>query len=182
MDLLMKLQIIILSATICAGLALPFSAHAAAGKGKPHSCYSPVEIQAEELLRLHSELMVITVSCHQGSNGESLVPAYTKFTRDNIDDLSKAESVMKSYYKSKNGGDGTAQLDELRTKLGNEFGQAIADMSAPAYCDLYRDKVVAFSRNIPGIIEDEVHRMTEETRTLVPPCKGAGVKVANQER
>lgn len=163
--------------------ALPLAtAEAATGKNKPQSCYSPTEVQAEELLRLHSELMVITVTCHQSSNGENLVPAYTSFTRDNIDDLHQAEGIMKAYYKSRHGGDGTAQLDALRTKLGNEYGQMIADMSAPAYCDLYRDKVVALSRNIPGQIENEVQRMTADIRTLAPPCKGTGMKVADKVR
>lgn len=170
------------SIIVCFGLAYSVSAHAGAAKGKTLSCYSPLEVQAEELLRLHSELMVVTVTCHQASTGENLVPAYTRFTRDNIDDLSQAESVMKAYYRARNGGDGTSQLDVLRTKLGNEFGQAVADMSAPAFCDMYRDKVLALSQNAPGAIEDEVRRMTAEVRTSVPPCKGAGIKVANQER
>ena len=37
------------------------------------ACYSPAELQAEHLLRLHSELMVITVTCRTGSQGEDLV-------------------------------------------------------------------------------------------------------------
>ncbi|MER2519236.1 MAG: hypothetical protein ABTQ34_00930 [Bdellovibrionales bacterium] len=165
-----------------AGVSLPPTAFAAEGKTKAKACYSPIEVQAEELLRLHSQLMVITVTCHQGSNGENLVSAYTGFTRDNIDDLHQAEAIMKSHYKARHGGDGIAQLDVLRTKLGNEFGQIIADMSAPAFCDFYRDKVTALSRNIPGQLENEVQRMTEESRTLVPPCKGAAMKVADRNR
>ncbi len=149
---------------------------------KARACYSPLEVQAEELLRLHSQLMVITVTCHQGSNGENLVPAYTTFTRDNIEDLHKAESIMKSHFKTRHGGDGTPQLDALRTRLGNEYGQQIADLSAPAFCDLYRDKVVALSQNIPGLLENEVARITQESRTLVPPCKTAGLKVAEKNR
>lgn len=172
-------------AALLACAAPPLAAAEAAtatttGKNKSGACYSPLEVQAEELLRLHSELMVITVTCHQGSSGENLVPAYTSFTRDNIEDLHKAEGIMKAYYKSRHSGDGIAQLDALRTRLGNEYGQMIADMSAPTYCDLYRDKVVALSRNIPGQIENEVQRMTAEVRTLAPPCKGSRIKVADK--
>ncbi|MDP9127612.1 MAG: hypothetical protein M3N08_05055, partial [Pseudomonadota bacterium] len=45
------------------------------------ACYTPAELQAEQWLRLHSELMVTTVTCHQSSLGENLVPFYTRFTQ-----------------------------------------------------------------------------------------------------
>src|ERR1700761_9477465 len=87
------------------------------------ACYTPTELHAEQLLRLHSELMVITVTCKQGSNGENLVPAYTGFTKNNIVELHHAEQVMINNYKDHGYRDGTEQLDKLRTKLGNEYGQ-----------------------------------------------------------
>ena len=106
-------------------------------------CYAPEEMQAEQLLRLHSELMVIAVSCRYGSNGQNLVSAYTSFTRNNLADIRQAEQTLRAYY-AKNFGDKTnKRLDELRTRLGNEFGQQMANVSAPAFCAQRRDKVGA---------------------------------------
>ncbi len=68
-------------------LALFFAAPAMAAQ----QCYSSAEVEAEQLLRLHSELMVITVTCHTGSRGENLVPAYTTFTQEHLAALHNAD-------------------------------------------------------------------------------------------
>lgn len=135
---------------LCCLLASP--SHAAP------ACYSPAEKKAISLLRLHSELMVITVTCHQGSQGENLATAYSGFTKKNIRALHQAEHTMAQYYTS-HGGAGQDDLDHLRTHLANEFGQRIADMSAQPYCDSYRDKVLALYRASPDAINDEVEKL-----------------------
>ncbi len=122
-------------------------------------CYSTEQLRAEQLLRLHSELMVITVTCKQGSRGENLVPAYTGFTNRNIKTLHDAEQTMIHYYHTVFGGTGIDRLDKLRTKLGNEFGQKIADVSAPAYCRSNRDLPLTYYRATPAQVQTEVENM-----------------------
>src|SRR5262249_42208026 len=141
-----------------------FAALAAVPAFGASSCYSPIEMEAEHMLRLHSELMVITVTCKVGSQGENLVAAYTDFTKTHIKELHEAEQVMTRYYDS-HGGDGQDRLDRLRTKLGNEFGQKIADLSSQPFCDAYRDKVVRFSDVSDTELTDEVARMEVNDRT-----------------
>jgi hypothetical protein len=133
------------------------------------ACYSPAELEAEHLLRLHSELMVITVTCHVGSQGEDLVAAYTGFTNTHIKQLHEAEQTMTKYYNGQ-GRDGEEQLDKLRTKLANEFGQKIADLSAQPFCDAYRDKVVAFSTATNSDLLNEVERMEIADKSYIEPC------------
>jgi hypothetical protein len=143
-------------------------------------CYSPTELQAEQLLRLHSELMVIVVTCHQGSRGENLVPAYTGFTQENLRALHDAEQTMMHYYKTVHGGNGVAQLDKLRTKLGNEYGQKIADISAPVFCSRYRDKVLTFKSCGPAQLQDEVQRMVKTEKSYVHTCVGPSTRIAKR--
>jgi len=153
-------------AGIAAWIILAFATPALADK----ACYSPAELEAEQLLRLHSELMVITVTCHTGSQGEDLVSAYTTFTKFNIKKLHDAEQTMMRYYEAHGDSNGTEQLDKLRTKLGNEYGQKIADISAPMYCKEYRDKVLTYCHILPNQLGDEVQRMCVAERSYVPPC------------
>jgi len=122
-------------------------------------CYSTEQLRAEQLLRLHSELMVITVTCKQGSKGENLVPAYTGFTNRNLKALHDADQTMISYYHTVFGGSGIDRLDKLRTKLGNEFGQKMADASAPVYCRDNRDMVLTYYRVTPAQLQAEVEHM-----------------------
>ncbi|MDD5586096.1 MAG: hypothetical protein PHY92_03950 [Alphaproteobacteria bacterium] len=158
----MKNGIMLALASLLFVLAAPSASLAAA------HCYSPTEVEAEQLLRLHSELMVITVTCHVSSTGQDLVGAYTGFTRNNIGPLHEAEQTMISYYKKAYGGKGIDKLDRLRTQLANEYGQEIADVSAPAFCKAKRDKVIALHKADSGALHGEV--MTISARTFDPPC------------
>jgi hypothetical protein len=144
------------------------------------ACYSPIELQAEHLLRLHSELMVITVTCRTGSQGEDLVRAYTGFTNYNIGELHDAEQTMVRYYEAHGANDGVEKLDQLRTKLGNEYGQKIADMSAPVFCQKLRDKPLAYRELDKGDVRDEVERMTISEHSYVRPCNGAPTQLAKK--
>lgn len=134
------------------------------------ACYTPEELRAEQLLRLHSELMVITVACHTGSQGENLVPAYTGFTKENIATLHAAEQTLIRFYAMQYGDNGIAELDTLRTKLGNEYGQSMADISAPVFCSQERDKVLALYRATPQQLATEVLHMTANEKSYAPLC------------
>ena len=159
----------LLAIALLVSLASP--AHAA------ERCYSPEEIKAERLLRLHSELMVITVTCKQGSTGRDLVRAYTGFTKRHVDQIKQAEMTMSHYYTAAYGGDGTSRLDKLRTKLANEFGQQSANVSAPVFCAQRRDMVTTLFDSPPASLADESMRLYETALTDDPVC-GKSVKVA----
>jgi len=142
-------------------------------------CYSPAEVQAEQLLRLHSELMVITVTCKVSSVGQDLVAAYTGFTKNNIDVLHDAEQTMVNYYKKAYGGKGIPLLDRLRTKLANEYGQQIANVSAPAFCAQRRDKVISMHGASASAVQGEV--LKASASTYEPLC-GSGMRTAQKSR
>jgi len=134
------------------------------------SCYAPEQMRAEQLWRLHSELMVITVTCRQSSVGQSLSPVYTAFTRKNIAALHRAEQTMVAYYKKNEKGDPLEKLDRLRTKLGNEFGQKAADLSSPVYCSQFRDKVEEFYAATKSDIDAAIGRMTASSPSYAKAC------------
>ena len=146
----------------CLLFALPVTA--------AQQCYSPEEAEAEQLLRLHSELMVITVTCHQGSRGENLVPAYTTFTQEHLPALHNAEQTLIAYYHRTFGGKGIDELDRLRTRLGNEYGQKIAKLSAPIFCQLYRDRVLQMCGVGTEDIKTETDKLALECKTYVKTC------------
>jgi len=136
-----------------------------------NACYTPAQLQAEQALRLHSELMVITVTCREGSMGQSLPAAYGNFTKKNITVLHEAEQTMIAYYQSSGKSGAMDKLDRLRTRLANEFGQKAADMKSEAFCAAYRDKVVQYEFATPRDVEKEVQRMQISERSYVKPCR-----------
>jgi len=133
-------------------------------------CYSEDEMRAEQLLRLHSELMVITVMCHQSSKGINLIPYYTGFTKRYIQPLHDAEEVMQHHYSATYGGNGVDQLDRLRTRLANEISQQIADSSAPEFCAERRDKVLVMYRASAHDVNNEVGRLVDDAQPYESLC------------
>lgn len=143
-------------------------------------CYSAEELQAEQLLRLHSELMVITVTCKQSSIGRDLVRAYTGFTQRNINQLKDAEQTLIEFYQQKYGGKGVSRLDTLRTKLANEFGQESANLSAPTFCAQRRDKVITMYDSPPKSLQAASMKSYKDSRNYEPVCDKS-LKVASSE-
>jgi len=135
-----------------------------------NACYTAEQVRAEQALRLHSELMVVTVTCRQGSQGQNLPAAYGHFTKQNIDYLHNAEQTMLGYFKANVKGNPVDNLDRLRTRLANEFGQKSANMPGSTFCEAYRDKVVDYSMAPKSSVEDEVKRMEVAERVYVKPC------------
>ncbi|MDD3370610.1 MAG: hypothetical protein PHE27_02165 [Alphaproteobacteria bacterium] len=145
------------------------------------ACYSPKQVQAEQLLRLHSEMMVIAVTCRQASDGRSLSRAYTGFTRKNVQLIKSAEDTLVAYYK-KQKGDPVDRLDKLRTKLANEYGQKVAEVSAPAFCAQNRDRVYAWAVAPTSDINKRVIKMGLTERTYDKPCKKNMVLAKRKKR
>jgi hypothetical protein len=149
--------------------ALLLAAPAFADSAK--ECYSPAELKAEQLLRLHSELMVISYACKRSSQGFDLISVYTAFTQSNLPELQKAEKILTNHYIIQYGGDGLAQLDTLHTRLGNEAGQVIADQSLESFCDNNRDVPVTMYFADHKHVDAEIKRMAAWTKSYDPLCK-----------
>ena len=135
-----------------------------------NACYAPAQMRAEQLLRLHSELMVITAICHQGSAGQPLPDAYAFFTKKNIGILRTAEQTMIAHYRATAKGDAIGRLDRLRTLLANEFALKSASMSSPKFCAAYRDKVIRFTAATPADIENEAQLMEASSHAYASRC------------
>lgn len=138
--------------------------------GAAGSCYDAEQQEAEQLVRLHSELMVITLSCRTAADGTSLVPAYQKFTQSNLQRIKDAEQSLMSWHRG-HGGSGEAKLDRIRTNFHNEYSIRLAEMSPAAFCTAYRDEVVKMAAlNAPALTQT-LDKMAVSYRGAVPGCK-----------
>ena len=163
-------------------LAIALAIFAAASAWAGEACYAPAQLHAEQMLRLHSELMVITVMCHRGTRGDDLATAYGAFTQKNLDMLKDAEHTLMDYYEDNAAGQSVDHLDRLRTKLGNEIGMKAAHMSSTSFCAAYRDKVLSFESASAADIEKEVEHMEIAEQAFAPSCKNQSSVLAQKEK
>lgn len=115
----------------------------AAGPALAASCYTRAEAEAEQGLRIHSELMVIGLNCIKMNftDGTNLYREYSEFTRENIEIFKNYESQLLAYYKKRGDKDPEASLNTLRTVLANKIANSAARMSPDQFCNRYAGRI-----------------------------------------
>ncbi|MBY6264234.1 hypothetical protein EI613_20255 [Azospirillum sp. 412522] len=170
------------AAVLGALLALPVPASAAAKEpAKPAAakaarpakssvpatpaCYNRTEHAAEQLMRLHTEMMVVGLTCRTVVPDKKPFDLYQDFSVKNRALLSSSEASLISFYKrSGAGGNATRQFDMFRTELANEISRRAATIGIPQYCANFVDRSVA-AKDLTA----------DDLRTLTSDEKGAGL-------
>jgi len=113
------------------------------GTALASGCYTPIESEAEQGIRIHSELMVIGLNCaHMAdSEGNNLYVAHSQFTKKHEDLFARYEDILKEYM-SKNGTKDTeAALHTLRTEFANKISVDAAKMRPDIFCKAYAERI-----------------------------------------
>lgn len=117
---------------------LPFSA----GAESP-TCYKPYEVEAEQGIRIHSELLVIGLNCpnYMTSDGVSLQKAYQDFTKRHNQLLATYENIMIKYYARTGVYSSEGELNNLRTNLVNKVALDAAKLRPNVFCKRYAGRI-----------------------------------------
>ena len=107
------------------------------------SCYSMAEAEAEQGIRIHSELMVIGLNCqHMASAGnKNLYLAYREFTLANGKVFAEYETRLLNYFKKTGVKDPEAAINTLRTEFANKISFDAAKMRPDAFCHTYAPRI-----------------------------------------
>lgn len=112
---------------------LPAAANAQA---KAPACYNRKEHAAEQMVRLHTELMVIGLTCQSIFPEHNTFVKYQEFTIKNRAILSEAEGALISHFQ-RNGGGGTSRFDAYRTDLANQISRRVGVIGSYSYCQQF---------------------------------------------
>jgi hypothetical protein len=106
------------------------------------ACYSPAEFEAEQGLRIHSELMVIALNCqHVRSSNGNLYYQYKDFTRQHQRLIGGYENTLKSFYGRNGNANPEKEINDLRTKLANKISNDAARMRPNVFCKAYGSRI-----------------------------------------
>lgn len=110
------------------------------------SCYRAGEAEAEQGIRIHSELMVIGLNCQHmaTANGKNLYATYREFTAQHGNLFGGYEEVLMAYFR-KNGMNADAQINTLRTQFANKISNDAASMRPDKFCSRYSPRIVQAS-------------------------------------
>jgi hypothetical protein len=99
-------------------------------------CYTPAEFEAEQGIRLHTELMVVGLTCQEmgPKDQPSLFAQYKMFTLKNQKQIQAWENDLIAYYKRTAKGNPNRAFDTFRTRLANETSQRAIALTTPVFC------------------------------------------------
>ncbi|MBU6235483.1 MAG: hypothetical protein KGQ41_06530 [Alphaproteobacteria bacterium] len=102
-------------------------------------CYNAQQLEAEQGLRIHSELMVIALNCQHLAQG-SLYHQYEDFTRKHNALIQGYEDTMRAFYKGE-GQNGEVELNNLRTRLANRIANEAVRLQPNVFCRAYGSRI-----------------------------------------
>ncbi len=117
-----------------------------------NGCFTPFEAEAEQGIRIHSELMVIGLNCRHlyRIHGRNLYDYYRAFTSRQSEVLEMYESSMLAYYRRIGVRNPDAALRSLRTKFANNVSVSVASMRPDIFCTKYSPRVYSASQMSVG--------------------------------
>lgn len=137
-------------------------------------CYTPLQAEAEQGIRIHSELMVIGLNCqHMGKRaGKNLYGDYRSFTAEHASLFSRYETVLMDFFKASGEAKPEAKLNELRTKYANSISQDVATMRPDVFCARYAPRVVRAAELSNESVRKWASTFYESYPVSYPVCKG----------
>lgn len=163
-------------------IGLPSLAYAEAvvtvtpGKKAGPKCYTQAEAEAEQGIRIHSELMVIGLNCnHMGQRyGQPLYNMYRQMTADHASLFAAYEGILIKYFEKTGEPNPIASLNTLRTSFANKISNDAAGIRPDIFCSRYAPRVI----KAKDMSEDDLRKwaatMHPSHPVSIPLCDSIG--------
>lgn len=126
-------------------------------------CYTPLEAQAEQGVRIQSELMVIGLNCQHiaTSQGQNLYAAYRNFSNNHSSVFNQYDEILINHYGNE------AALHTIRTNFSNKISGDVANMRPDKFCAKYASRIAA----VRLMDDDTLRRWAATPYAGYPPTK-----------
>lgn len=141
-------------------VAVAGGALSAAAAPKP-TCYSRSEHAAEQLIRLHTEMMVVGLTCQSVVPDQNPFGKYHEFTVKNRAAISASEGLLIAHFRKTKSGNATRNFDTYRTELANEVSRRSATIGVGVYCSELVDRV----KNAVSLTPEDIRILTSDEKT-----------------
>lgn len=111
------------------------------GQAYAAACYSQQEAEAEQGIRIHSELMVIGLNCNHMAKARDLYGKYRIFTSKYADLFATYERILMKHMASNGDKNPEASLNLLRTEFANKISHDAAKMRPDIFCKSYSPRI-----------------------------------------
>jgi hypothetical protein len=155
------MRVLLLALTLIIGTTI-----GATGIAQAKSCYSSAEAEAENAIRIHSELMVIGLNCqHMTPRGwQNFYSQYREFTSRHQDLFSNYEARL-----IKANGGSERKIHDMRTSFANQTSADVAKMRPDVFCANFAPRIPKVANMSRAELQDWVS--TSSNRPTKPICR-----------
>lgn len=138
-------------------------------------CYTMDEAEAEQGIRIHSELMVIGLNCQHlwPKNEPNLYLQYKQFSAKNGDIFSGYEATLMKHFRNEYGAAAEAHMHTLRTQFANKISGDAATMRPDAFCKVYAPRIPKAATMDRAAIHKWASTFFPGFPTTQPICRGS---------
>jgi hypothetical protein len=155
-------------------LLLPFTASAA--------CYNAAQLEAEQGLRIHSELMVIALNCQHLSKDVPLNRQYEEFTKKNNALIKGYEDTMRAYFKTTSKKTNDSDLNTFRTVLANRIANEAVRLQPNVFCRAYGSRVTQALNMDQANFRKWAQTVFADYPITQPICTGVAVRTQAKKK
>ncbi len=111
-------------------------------------CYTAQEAEAEQGIKIHSELMVIALNCqHMTPRGwKNFYNQYQEITRNNANLIGGYENILINYFALAGRSNPERAFNDMRTDLANKVSVDAARMRPDVFCSNFAARVPKVAR------------------------------------
>jgi hypothetical protein len=128
-------------------------------------CFSQTQLEAQQVMQLHTELMVASLTCPEAYDlGGDLYQRYRAFTVTHADKLRVAQRRLEGMV------GGQEAFDDYRTDLANAEAQLVVELSIGTYCAMRESRFNSLIDAEPVNFNDYVEELAARQRLRQSGC------------
>jgi len=141
-------------------------------------CYSADEAEAEQGIRIHSELMVIGLNCQhiRALSDTNVYMQYRQMTKDHGDLFARYEQILLDHYQKEGIANPEANLNLLRTRFANKISNDAAGMRPDLFCLNYVPRIHRAAKMNRSQIRSWASTLYNSHPVSRPLCAGVEMK------
>lgn len=136
-------------------------------------CYRVNEAEAEQGIRIHSELMVIGLNCqHMGLRaGQNLYGTYREFTAAHANLFAEYEKILMDFYRDYGDENPEKAINNMRTKYANQISEDVAKMRPDVFCSQYAPRIIKAAEFSDAELRDWASTFYDDYPVSLPLCQ-----------
>ncbi len=167
-NLVFFLALIVMAAPAHAQMQVDVGVPAAQGR----QCYTQEEAEAEQAIRIHSELMVIALNCqHMTPRGwKNFYQQYREITARNATLIGGYENVLINYFALAGRPNPELAFHDMRTNFANKVSTDAARMRPDIFCATYAPRLPKVEKMSGADLKSWAMDASRKQRGLHPMC------------